>query len=93
MATKTLYVLVSVLVSDNGDGSYCPKYTFNADWIAMMEEKDANGELDSTDPGCDGDGFHYDTIDVPEECTLASLGISDDIAEDYDDFDEDFDDV
>jgi hypothetical protein len=33
--------------------------------------------------GCDGDGFHYDILMVPDECTLESLGISSDAAERY----------
>lgn len=77
--TKTLYVLVS----GGGDGSYYPHYTFNEKFIASMNEKDERGELDYEALGCDGDGFHYDTIQVPVECTCESMGISD-VAEDYD---------
>lgn len=66
-----------VLVGDGGDGSYRPNYTFNAEWIMEQEERDSNGELEYDDVGCDGDGFHYDILLVPDECTLDSLGISD----------------
>lgn len=71
--TKTLYVLVS----NGGDGSYYPHYTFNADFIAKLNEAEERGMLDYDSLGCDGDGFHYDTIEVPLECTYESMGISD----------------
>lgn len=74
--TKKLFVLIS----DGGDGSYYPHYTFNEAWIKEMEEKDQNNELEYDSIGCDGDGFHYDTITVPEECTLVSLNIHHDCA-------------
>jgi len=77
-ATKKLFVLVS----DDGDGSYNTRYTFNEAWIDKMDEKDANGELCYPDLGCDGDGFHYDVLNVPVECTLQSLGITYDCAKD-----------
>jgi len=73
--TKTLFVLIS----DGGDGSYYPRYTFNAEWIKKCEEDD---DRCYPDLGCDGDGFHYDTLEVPEECTLESLGIYSDCAKD-----------
>lgn len=66
-----------VLVSDSGDGSYHPQYTFSQEWINIQHERRRRGELDHEDIGCDGDGFHYDTLMVPDECTLASLGIQD----------------
>lgn len=83
---KTLYVLVS----NGGDGSYYPHYTFNAKFIQKLEDQDANGSLDYDDLGCDGDGFHYDTILVPDECTLENMGISD-CARDYDESEDDED--
>jgi hypothetical protein len=76
MATKTLYVLVH----DAGDGSYHPAFTFNSEWITEMEEKHDSGELDYDSGWSDGDGFHYTTLQVPEECTLKSLGIHYDAA-------------
>lgn len=70
-----------VLVSDNGDGSYSPCYTFNEVWIRQQREKYNKGEIDYTEIGVDGDGFHYDVLTVPDECTLQSLGISSDCAD------------
>lgn len=72
---KNLYILVT----DGGDGSYYPQYTFNSDWIKLQE---ARTDHDYDDIGVDGDGFHYDTLTVPDEYTLASLGISRDCADD-----------
>lgn len=77
---KNLYILIS----DGGDGSYYPHYTMNEDWITKQDEKDANGELEYPSLGCDGDGFHYEVLTVPDECTLESLGISYDCADDDD---------
>jgi hypothetical protein len=72
--TKILYVLIG----NNGDGSYYPRYTFNKNWINEQEEKYQRGELDyEADLGIDGDGFHYDELTVPSTCTLDSLGIDD----------------
>ena len=68
---KELYILTY----DGGDGSYYPKYTFNKKWIDEMEEKHESGELDYEDGWADGDGFHYETLNVPNECTIQSLGI------------------
>lgn len=68
-----------VLVSNGGDGSYYPHYTFNEEWIKAQEIRDdLDGECDL---GVDGDGFHYDTLLVPEACTLESLGVRRDCAE------------
>lgn len=80
MGTKRLFVLVS----DGGDGSYSTHYTFNEEWIQRREAKGDYGELEHGDLGCDGDGFHYDTLTVPEESTLESLGIHYDCADDDD---------
>lgn len=70
---KTLFVLVS----DGGDGSYSTQYTFNEEFIQKMDDAYNSGQLDYCSMGCDGDGFHYDTIKVPDECTYESMGISD----------------
>lgn len=71
-----------VLIQDCGDGSFYPRYTFDTEWIYKMEMNspsyDGEGSI-----GCDGDGFHYDILMVPDECTLESLGISSDAAERY----------
>ena len=73
MATKPLYVLTR----DNGDGSYSTCFTMNTEWIIAQEARD---DICWPDTGCDGDGFHYKTLQVPEECTLESLGIRYDCA-------------
>lgn len=76
--TKKLFILVS----DHGDGSYSPVFTFNEAWIKEQEE---SGEYDSDAPGWDGDGFHYTILMVPDECTYESLGISEwSVADKYD---------
>lgn len=67
-----------VLVSDGGDDSYYPHYTFNEEWIEKMQQTATYPDI-----GCDGDGFHYDILYVPDECTLESLGCGGDVAEDY----------
>lgn len=66
-----------VLISNGGDGSYYPHFTFNEEWIERRHEADDLGELEYDSLGCDGDGFHYEVLTVPDECTLESLGVSD----------------
>lgn len=80
MKTKKLYVLIS----DGGDGSYSANYTFSTELIQKLE-KAADADLMDYENGigCDGDGFHYDTLSVPEDCTYESLGIRHPIAEDF----------
>lgn len=73
--TNTRIKKLFVLVSDGGDGSYYTRYTFNEKWIKEQEEKHKNGELEYGSAGYDCDGFHYQTLTVPDECTLDSLGI------------------
>lgn len=72
-----------VLISDGGDGSSYPHYTFNEEFIQRLQQKDQAGESEHGDIGVDGDGFHYDTLNVPDECTLESLGVRYDAASDY----------
>ncbi len=76
--SKKLYVLIN----DGCDGSYHPAFTMNEEWMEKMRKKNRKGELAYPDLGCDGDGFHYRVLTVPDECTLESLGISYDCAED-----------
>ncbi|AVH85327.1 hypothetical protein RsoM2USA_399 [Ralstonia phage RsoM2USA] len=80
---KTLYVIIS----DGGDGSYYPQYTMNTDLINKMQEAYDLGLMHYDNGiGCDGDGFHFDTITIPDECTPDSLGISvldDDYADEF----------
>lgn len=68
MKTKPLYILIL----DGGDGSYYPVYTFDTDVITELESRD----LGYGDIGVDGDGFHYDILNVPADCTYESLGIT-----------------
>lgn len=68
---KTLYVLTS----DGGDGSRSVHYTFNSLFIQGLNDR--SHEMDYDDLGCDGDGFGYDTLSVPDECTPESMGFSD----------------
>jgi len=71
-----------LLVNDCGDGSYSIKYTFNEAWIERQQERYDNNELDCQyDAGVDGDGFNYKILTVPDECTLESLDIYSDCAE------------
>jgi hypothetical protein len=74
---KNLYCLIS----DGGDGSYCTHFTFNKEFIDHLESK--SDEAEHGDLGVDGDGFHYRTLTVPDECTLENLGILDDAAVDF----------
>ena len=72
MMTKPLFLLVS----DGGDGSYSISYTLDPETIRLREEAYDRDEYEHGDPGIDGDGFHYDTIQVPVDATYESLGIS-----------------
>lgn len=76
---KNLYVLTS----DGGEGSRSIHYTFNLPFLERRQERYANGELDHDDMGVDGDGFTFDILTVPDECTLDSLGIHYDAAVDF----------
>jgi hypothetical protein len=70
--TKKLYVLVS----NGGDGSYSPQFTLDPDLVARLEKAYEEGFMDCGNGiGCDGDGFHYETINVPDNSTPESLGI------------------
>ena len=69
-----------VLISDCGDGSFVPHFTFNEKWIEEQDRRSDNGELEYDSIGCDADGFHYTVLTVPDECTLATLGVLHDCA-------------
>ncbi len=72
------------LISNGGDGSYSTNYTFNQSFIDRLETAYNDGKMDYENGlGVDGDGFHYDTLTVPDECTLASLSIHYDAADTY----------
>ena len=68
---KNLYVLTS----NNGDGSSSVQATFSTELIEEMQEKYDSDELD-VERWADGDGFHYRTWTVPDECTPQSMGFS-----------------
>lgn len=76
-----------ILTSDGGDGSRGVHFTMNEDFIAKLEAKDNAGELDYDSLGVDGDGFGYEVLTVPDECTLESLGGHYDAAVDFGDED------
>lgn len=69
---KNLYVISR----DCGDGSNSVNYTFDAELISKLEEMANNDELRYDSGLLDGDGFHYDVLTVPDDCTYESLGIS-----------------
>ena len=66
---KKLYIVIS----DNGDGSSSTHYTFDSELIKRMEAAMDEGTL--SEQWYDGDGFHYDELYLPDECTMQSLGI------------------
>lgn len=84
---KTLYILTS----DGGDGSRGVHYTFNKAFIDRLQDKYDKGDCDYDSIGCDGDGFTYGELTLPDECTLQSLGLHYDAANDYDEEDPDAD--
>jgi hypothetical protein len=51
-----------VLVSDGGDGSYNPVFTFNEEWVNAQHDRYDNDGWDEGFLGADGDGFHYIVI-------------------------------
>ncbi len=81
--TKCLYILIAV----GGDGSYYPHYTFNRGLVMALKKAYDEDRMDYENGiGCDGDGFHYDFMTVPVDCTASTLNITlmdDDYAEQY----------
>lgn len=77
-----------VLVSDGGDGSYYPRYILDQAVIDELNRQDEEGTL--PDHYSDGDGFHYNTINVPDDSTPESLGISVITLEDISDEDDEY---
>jgi hypothetical protein len=56
-----------VLISDGGDGSYYPQYCTDQAVIDRLRQAfDADLMDYENGLGCDGDGFHYDTINVQD---------------------------
>lgn len=68
---------VFVLVSDGGDGSYYPRFTMNEEFINTLDMLHNSGVMDYENGYADGDGFHYETFQVPDDLTLAQMGLSD----------------
>jgi hypothetical protein len=78
--SKSLFVLIS----DGGDGSYYPRFTLNVDLVVKLQAAyDANLMTYENGIGCDGDGFHYAAIQVPDDATYESLGITYPISDTY----------
>jgi len=51
----------------------------NGEFIKRLEKAYEEDKLEYSI--CDGDGFHYQVLTVPDECTLKSLGVRYDFAE------------
>lgn len=68
-ATKTLFIAIS----DSGDGSQALFYSFDRELISRMSNADYD---DIGENWMSGDGFQYDTLNVPEHFTMEDLGIS-----------------
>lgn len=68
---------VYVLVRNGGDGSSYPYFTMNEDYINQLQMLHDTGVMDYEDGYSDGDGFHYGTFQVPDDLTLAQMGLSD----------------
>jgi len=64
-----------ILVSNGGDGSFSVDAALDPKVIDILRAANQRGALDYDSPGCDGDGFHYSTINVPDGSTFESLDI------------------
>ena len=62
-----------ILIKNNGDGSSSNLFILDPDVLAACE---AHFECSETHPGVDGDGFHYASINIPDNSTIESLGLS-----------------
>lgn len=62
-----------VLSTNCGDGSSNVYATFDQKLIRKMEKMYEKGTL-NFERFCDGDGFHYQTWNLPDECTVESVG-------------------
>lgn len=67
-------MLLYIIISNSGDGSFSTNYTLDPDVITELESQESDGTLDF-ERWSDGDGFHYDTINVPDGSTAESLGV------------------
>lgn len=85
MKTKPLFIFIK----DGGDGSYYPYFTMDVELLAKLQKAADEDRMDYENGiGCDGDGFHYETVQVPVECTAESMGITMLDADYADEFDE-----
>ena len=75
---KNLYVIPV----DCGDGSVAVEYTFDEKWIEYMEAAVSMGDLEEWNLERYNYEFQYGILTVPDECTLESLGIPFDAADD-----------
>lgn len=66
---------IYILISNGGDGSYYPQFVDDPAVIAYLQDLSDNDQLDWDTIGVDGDGFHYDTVKVPENLTNEQMGI------------------
>ena len=71
MGTKNLFIFTK----DGGDGSTYPQFTFDQALVDLLQQLHDDDIMDYENGFSDGDGFHYETLTVPEECTQESLGI------------------
>lgn len=62
-----------ILIKNNGDGSSSPRFVLDP---AVLQACQDNFECSESHPGVDGDGFHYTSIEVPDNSTAQSLGLS-----------------
>lgn len=69
--TQTLFVLSS----NNGDGSSSTLFTLDRGLIEQLHKAHLQGLTDAeSDPGVDGDGFHYSEVILPASLAKESLG-------------------
>lgn len=65
-----------VLSRNGGDGSSYPVFTVDSEVIKHLENLDDEGELDYDSGWTDGDGFHYETLTIPDDLDPTTLGVS-----------------
>ncbi len=65
-----------IFTADGGDGSYYPKFTLDPLVVLRLQQAYDEDKMNYENGiGVDGDGFHYETINVPDGSTSESLGI------------------
>lgn len=74
-----------VICGNGGDGSTYPNFVLDEALIERLDEYSLSDEVSDwfLETYCDGDGFHYTTINVPDGSTAESLGVSIMTAEDF----------